>query len=415
MITTRLYLDVRHAKPDNPQSLKLCIMKRGQSAYIRLGVSVLPRQWDRNKQKVIDHPQKRYLNTYLESRKSDIDQLILSLTAEGKLAGLSAIQIKNVVAGYIDPEVDVTKLFAMSFREYADSRVAGRTKELYAETLKKMQSFDSSLNTLTFDMINKDWLHRFSDFLVKQGLSKISRNIHFRNIRAVFNDAIDREITRNYPLRKFDMRPEQTVKRSLSVENLRKLFSHPVEEWQRRYLDYFKLTFFLIGINTVDLLACKPSDLTDGRLRYKRAKTGRLYNIKVEKEAEELIRQYQGNELLVSFGEGITHYHNFTGKCDKGLKSIGSVEQEPNPEWREGSRKHRYHVKYIPSFPDISIYWARHSWATIAASLDIPKETIAAALGHGGNTVTDIYIDFDQKKVDEANRRVIDWVLYKKK
>ena len=211
------------------------------------------------------------------------------------------------------------------------------------------------------------------------------------------------------------MRPEQTVKRSLSVENLRKLFSHPVEEWQRRYLDYFKLTFFLIGINTVDLLACKPSDLTDGRLRYKRAKTGRLYNIKVEKEAEELIRQYQGNELLVSFGEGITHYHNFTGKCDKGLKSIGSVEQEPNPEWREGSRKHRYHVKYIPSFPDISIYWARHSWATIAASLDIPKETIAAALGHGGNTVTDIYIDFDQKKVDEANRRVIDWVLYKKK
>ena len=122
MITTRLYLDVRHAKPDNPQSLKLCIMKRGQSAYIRLGVSVLPRQWDRNKQKVIDHPQKRYLNTYLESRKSDIDQLILSLTAEGKLAGLSAIQIKNVVAGYIDPEVDVTKLFAMSFLHFAQER-----------------------------------------------------------------------------------------------------------------------------------------------------------------------------------------------------------------------------------------------------------------------------------------------------
>ena len=47
-----------------------------------------------------------------------------------------------------------------------------------------------------------------------------------------------------------------------------------------------------------------------------------------------------------------------------------------------------------------------------AASLDIPKETIAAALGHGGNTVTDIYIDFDRRKVDEANRRVLDWVLY---
>lgn len=180
-------------------------------------------------------------------------------------------------------------------------------------------------------------------------------------------------------------------------------------------MDYFKLTFFLIGINTVDLLACKKSDLVEGRLRYRRAKTGRLYNIKVEDEAAELIERYHGGEMLVNFGERITNYHNFTGKCDKGLKSIGETVQVPNPQWKEGSRKHRFHVKYTPAFPGLSIYWARHSWATIAASLDIPKETIAAALGHGGNTVTDIYIDFDQKKVDEANRRVIDWVVYGKR
>ena len=62
------------------------------------------------------------------------------------------------------------------------------------------------------------------------------------------------------------------------------------------------------------------------------------------------------------------------------------------------------------------LYIARHSWATIAAELDIPKETIAAALGHElGNPTTSIYIDFNMKKVDEPNRRVIDWVLYGKK
>jgi integrase len=70
---------------------------------------------------------------------------------------------------------------------------------------------------------------------------------------------------------------------------------------------------------------------------------------------------------------------------------------------------------FKPLFPELTTYWARHTWATIAASLDIPKETIAAALGHGGNTVTDIYIDFDQRKVDDANRRVIDYVLYDKR
>ena len=90
---------------------------------------------------------------------------------------------------------------------------------------------------------------------------------------------------------------------------------------------------------------------------------------------------------------------------NRALKKIGPVKRVGR-----GGKK-----VYEPLFPDISSYWARHSWATIAASLDIPRDTIAHALGHGGNTVTDIYIDFDEGKVDEANRKVLDWVLYGKK
>ena len=69
---------------------------------------------------------------------------------------------------------------------------------------------------------------------------------------------------------------------------------------------------------------------------------------------------------------------------------------------------------FEPIVPGLTTYWARHTWATIAASLDVPKETIAHALGHGNDTVTDIYIDFDKRKVDEANRKVLDFVFGKK-
>ena len=61
------------------------------------------------------------------------------------------------------------------------------------------------------------------------------------------------------------------------------------------------------------------------------------------------------------------------------------------------------------------MYWTRHSWATIAAELEIPIETISAAMGHSSKTVTDIYIKFDQAKIDRANRQVMDYVLYGKK
>lgn len=37
-------------------------------------------------------------------------------------------------------------------------------------------------------------------------------------------------------------------------------------------------------------------------------------------------------------------------------------------------------------------------------------KTIAAGLGHSQGGVTDIYIKFSQRKIDEANRRVIDTV-----
>ena len=57
----------------------------------------------------------------------------------------------------------------------------------------------------------------------------------------------------------------------------------------------------------------------------------------------------------------------------------------------------------------LSASWLRTGdGKTLAAEIDTPKETIAEALGHSIATVTDIYIKFNRRKIDEANRRVID-------
>lgn len=70
--------------------------------------------------------------------------------------------------------------------------------------------------------------------------------------------------------------------------------------------------------------------------------------------------------------------------------------------------------KFLPD--KITTYFARHSWATIAAELDIPDDVISQALGHAArNSTTAIYIERNIRKVDEANRKVIDWVLYDKR
>lgn len=300
-------------------------------------------------------------------------------------------------------KVDNTGTFVKHYEQFMESKTNRGTRGVYKHTLDRIRAFDKNVDNKMFEDIDLKWLTDFEAFCAKTAC-KNARNIHLRNIRAVFNNAIDYGITTAYPFRRFKIRPEATRKRSMAVEELRRLFDYPVEDHAEIYRDMFRLIFMLVGINSVDLHGLK-SITRDGRIEYKRAKTGRLYSIKVEPEAMEIINKYRGVKGLLCIADRWIDSRNFRHQCNKALQKIGQVE-----------RKGRGGKKTITAeFEGVTTYWARHTWATIAASLDIPKDTIAAALGHGGDTVTDIYIDFDQKKVDAANRRVLDWVLYGKR
>ena len=109
----------------------------------------------------------------------------------------------------------------------------------------------------------------------------------------------------------------------------------------------------------------------------------------------EIINKYRGDERLIGFFGNYVSYLSFGRLMNKALHAIGKE--------LDGKKKDKI-------YSGLTTYWARHSWATIAAELDIPKETIAKALGHSDRDVTDVYIRFDYKKVDKANRQVIDYL-----
>ncbi len=399
MARTKLYLDTRAVKDGKPAPLKIAINKKSKTALISLHVLLLPNQWDKRSGKVINHPNRLFLNNYITRRMLDVDTLVLKLAESGEIANMNALDIKNYILQQLSPakqENSKERLFAERFLKFAQSKKES-TQLVYMNTYKKMGQFCDDLDKLTFEDITKEWLTSYDTFLSETSPSRNARNVHFRNIRAVFNEAIDDGITKAYPFRRFKIRPVATIKRSLGVEQLRAIFSAPTDEHTEKALDIFKLIFLLIGINIIDL--CKLRTLNNGRINFHRSKTNRLYSIKVEPEAMEIINRHKGSEYLIDILDLHKNHRSYTIMLNKQLKEIGVVSTDPNSK---------------PLFPQLTTYWARHTWATIAASLDIPKETIAAALGHGGNTVTDIYIDFDRKKVDEANRKVIDWVLYGK-
>lgn len=408
MITTRPYLDTRASAPGTEAPLKLSICLHGKTALIPLGIKLLPECWDAKTQTVVRHPQKQRLNIAIQHRKNEIDMEILRLVESGRAkAARTVTELKRIIMNSLNNEGGTEPgTFIARFKSFAESRPAEGSRRNYRDTIRKMQAFDPGVQYRTFEDIDRDWLSRFDLFMEKTAPSANSRAIHLRNIRAVFNDAIDDGITAAYPFRKFKIRREPTRKRSLTVAQLRTFMTYPAEDWLVIYRDMFMLMFYLCGINAVDLLNAKPGAIRNGRLDYIRAKTHKPYSVKVEPEAMDIIEKYRGKGYLLNIMDGCSSYLDWLRRMDRALKKIGPLVRSGR-----GGKK-----TYSPLFPDISQYWCRHTWATIAAELDIPKETIAAGLGHDmGNPTTAIYIDFDRRKVDEANRRIIDYVLYGKK
>lgn len=171
-------------------------------------------------------------------------------------------------------------LFLPHYRKFMECRDTAGTREMYNRTLKKILEFDANAEKLTFDMITKDWLTGFDAHLATTTSANI-RNMHFRNVRAAFNAAIDDDLTTCDPFRKFKLpKLEETRKRALTLSQIQQLKDYPCEAWQEEYRDMFMLLFYLIGINLVDLLTAKPEDIVDGRLEYRRDKTHKLYSIK---------------------------------------------------------------------------------------------------------------------------------------
>lgn len=394
MATIRIYLDTRSRKADGTFPLKLAVNHRGQTALIPLEISLHRNQWDARLQRVIEHPAKQELQRIISTVQSKAVTCLLSAKADGLLKGMVIGEIRDYVRKRIDPdynEDEDTVFFADWYQRVMDRHTKPRTHEIYLMTFNWMQRFDDGFARLRFEDITKDWLQRFFLFMQDSSPSINARNIHLRNIRAVFNDAIDNDITTAYPFRKLKVRPAATVKRNIKVDDLRKFLTVECKPHQQKYVDAFKLTFLLCGINIGDLCLLMPDNVVDGRIEYIRQKTGRLYSIRIEPETEALLQQYKGRERLLSFAEGCKRhpYKAFANRMNANLSEL---------------------------MTGITSYWSRHTWATIAASLDVPDDVISLALGHSArNATTAIYIERDRKKIDKANRRVIDWVWYGKK
>jgi site-specific recombinase XerD len=406
MARVRFYIDTR-ATNDGNHHVKILLSHNSTTSLFSTGVLIRPEHWFDGDSEIEPHIKKsctgyKTMKGILAERFEAVQEQMNSLVLNGTLSSFkTATHVKNHIQAQIDGKGGDDGLVAVHFEKFIARRNKAGTANAYKETLAKIAKY-CDVRRLRFEDITVAWLKDLETKLRRDGLAVNSVARHLRDIRAVYNDAIDYDVVSlaAYPFRRFKITHEATAKRSLTIDQLRQLRDYPCEPHQEKYRDLFMLIFYLGGINMIDLL--NLTEISNGRIEYKRAKTSALYSIKVEPEAQTIIDKYRGKDYLLSPLDSYADHKDFLHRMNRNLQEIGTVEILPG----RGGKK-----KKTGAFPGLSTYWARHSWASIAAELEIPIETISAMLGHSvGSKVTSVYVAFNRKKIDDANRRVIDFL-----
>lgn len=399
MASISIKLDTRSVKKDGTSPIVALVSAgSGKSFRMPLGISVSSKEWDANKSIVKLHPSRLSYNIIISQAQSNLKAKLLNLDIEGRLANMELKDIQFVLKRALRGQDENNDLRVVTmFDMYIEGLTKTSTKGIYELTKRKIMEY---YGDILLSSINVSWLKDFERRLLKL-YKKNGVSIHMRNLRAVINDAMNRELLTNYkyPFRIYKIPKEPTAKRDLSIEDIRLIRDYDAEPEMRKYLDFFMLSFYLGGINTGDLCLLRPSDYHNGRITYRRQKTmGLPISIKVEPEAKAIINRYRGKEYLLKYCDGGIDYHNWARRVHKALQTFGPYELG---KYGKKDRK--------PLYPFLSMYYARHSFATIASEdCDISLDVVGRILGHAEKTVTDIYIHRKTKKTDEALRKVLD-------
>ena len=375
MATLKPFLDLRvQRKKDELYPLKISVSATRSIVFqIPVKIYLAPENWNSQTCRIVKHKSKRLFNMALQEQLLSLEKKLTVLEVSGQLANMSTREVKQYLVASQTVSCSARGDLIDYYEQYIDRIANASTRGTHEHTLKKILAYDKG--KLSFRDVDKAWLLGFERFLFSQHLDAKGRaipgvrrltpngvNLHLRNLRTLFNDAVTYGVAEAnwYPFKKFEMPSEEPVKLALPVKDLRIIRDFPAEEFCQRYLDVFMLSFYLIGINIGDLLLLRPTDMVGGRIEFSRQKT-----------------------------------------MNKHLKEFGRVEVD-KARWGKKTKTGLY--------PFLRSYYARDTWATLASVLDVPEDTIAAALGHGKKNVTKSYISFNMKKVDIANRMVLDFV-----
>lgn len=375
--------------------LKIRVTKDRKVRYVSLGVSTKPEHWDFKKnQPKADCPNREYIEKLIANRISEIKATIVELKAEERdFTATSLLQKIDTKSS----SLSIAEIFLEHLKFLQGCKRTGYMLSI-RQTYNSLLKFNGTLD-IPFSEIDVNWLRRYEGWLRKSNKSENTIGIRFRNLRMIYNKAIEKGAVKKelYPFDSYKVSKlhKETIKRAIVKDDIKRVLNYNVngrDFYTSLAIALFSFSYYMGGINFVDMAYLQWSNIIDGRLVYYRKKTSKLINLPMNPEAMEIISRYNTGLTgyvfpILSFAHKteqmkLNRLHKVITKVNKALKLIGQELGLP--------------IK-------LTTYVARHSFATVLKRAGVSTSIISESLGHSSEKVTQIYLDsFENSQIDEA-------------
>lgn len=331
------------------------------------------------------------VRSHIQWNMTKLERIIASLAGE-------IYSADDIVSRFYEQSSNQRSVFEFFRSQILRMKRLGRIRsgETYQSTLNCFMRFRNSID-IDFTQIDSELMEMYETDMKQRELTRNTTAFYMRTFRTVYRLAVERGLTDDRrPFRTIYCGMDKTAKRAIALKEIKKikeldLTAHPAVDFAR---DMFLLSFFLRGMSFVDMAYLRKKDLEYGMLTYRRRKTGQTLHIEWTRQMQDILNKYRPNPMPYL------------------LPIIVQPEKDERKQYQNQMIQINRHLKRIAEMAGLSVplslYYSRHSWATIARSKDIPLSVISSALGHTSIETTQIYLDsINQYEIDRANRNIL--------
>lgn len=394
MATLKLTLLKSKVLRDGRHKIRVAVCHKEETSYIITRFIVDSEAQFKNGQ-VVKRPDAAVLNKKLRNLLNEYQEK-LDAIKHPNLYDCS--QLREILVNGMREEESAT-FQAVSLEYVKELEEAGSIG--YSKMIERNNRYFSEFvkgNILLAD-ITPELIEGYSRFLrIKKGIGDTTNSMLMRQTKTIINKGIKRRIVKYevHPFINFKIPSSPAREIDISLESFNKIrMAQPTEKKFRVAHDLFCLSFYLGGINLVDLLSIDFRNIEV--LEYVRKKTRtttqgkNTISFTIPGAAKEIIKKWiNKNTGKLDFGYKFS-YPNFSRYLTRSLASL---------------------AKRLGITEKVVYYSARKSFAQYASEIGIPDGIIDYCLGHSDKSkgIIRYYTKVRQKQADMAITRVIDYV-----